>query len=254
MELGLDGNTAVLTASSSGLGKASATALAREGVNVVLNGRDETRLAAAVDDIDDEGDGEVVGCPGDIADPETVDALVDRAVEEFGGLDHLVTSAGGPEPLRPLEADDEDWYAAFDMLVMSVVRLVRKATPSLRKDGGGTIVMITSRSVKEPRPGNVLSSSVRLALVGYQKTLARDLAPDIRTNSVLPGIHDTPRLDDFGNDIEEVLRALDEDIPVGHIGDPLSFGTTVAYLSSPHTAFINGQTILLDGGSVRTLF
>jgi len=158
MDLQLSGNTALVTASSSGLGKASATALAREGVNVVINGRDEDRLAEARSEIESVAAGEVVTQSGDLTDPADVEALVEATVDEFGGLDHLVTSAGGPPSGSFLDTDDEDWQAAYDLLVMSVVRLARAAEPHLREGDGGTIVNITSRSVKEALDSLVLST------------------------------------------------------------------------------------------------
>jgi 3-oxoacyl-[acyl-carrier protein] reductase len=149
MDLQIEGNAALVTASSSGLGKASATALAREGANVVVNGRDEGRLAAAAAEIESVATGEVVTQPGDITDPDDVTQLVDTTVDAFGGLDHLVTSAGGPPSGAFLDTDDDDWYDAYDLLVMSVVRLARAAEPHLREGDGGTIVTITSQGVKE---------------------------------------------------------------------------------------------------------
>ena len=177
MDLNIDGNSALVTASSSGLGKASAKSLAREGVDVVINGRDEERLADAVTGIQDVAAGRVVSRPGDLTDADDIEALVEFTVSEFGRFDHLVTSAGGPPSLRPLDAEEKDWYDAFDLLVMSVVRLVNQAKPYLADDGGGTITNIASRSVKRSNTGNVLSSAVRMSVVGFEKTLSKDFGP-----------------------------------------------------------------------------
>ncbi|MFB6149946.1 MAG: SDR family oxidoreductase [Halobacteriales archaeon] len=260
MDLDIEGNAALITASSSGLGKAAATALAREGVDVVINGRDTDRLAEAIADIETAAaDGaSVVGQAGDLTDRANIEALVDRTLEEFGRLDHLVTSAGGPPRMQPLEPDDEDWYYAFDMLVMGVVRAVRTAVPHLHEDDGGTIVSITSRVTKEATPSNVLSSSVRMAVIGYEKTLSKELAPDIRANAVLPGAHETPRLTTGWEqavkrgDYESMAAARaarSTDIPMDRPGDPMELGDMVAYLSSPKAGFVNGQAIVIDGGS-----
>lgn len=259
MDLDITGNAALVTASSSGLGKASAVALAREGVNVVVNGRDEDRLAAAVDDIrEGAADGvRVIGEPADITQPATAERLVRTAVTEYGGLDHLVTSAGGPKPYRPLEPTDDEWYGAFDLLVMSVVRVVREAADHLRSDTGGTIVTITSRTVKEARPTNVLSSSVRMGVIGLGKTLSRELAPAVRVNSVLPGPYETPRLRDViqrrvdageYDSYEAAREVYGNAIPLERIGQPMEFGDTVAFLSSPRSGFITGAAIPADGG------
>jgi 3-oxoacyl-[acyl-carrier protein] reductase len=259
MELQLEGNAALLTASSSGLGKASANALAREGVDVVLNGRDEDRLADAVSEVATVATGDVVGQPGDLTEPDDIELLVDRALSEFGRLDHLVTSAGGPTRLAPLEADEEDWYHAFDLLVMSVVRLVNRAAPHLAADGGGTITNITSRSVKSANPENVLSSAVRMSVVGLEKTLSKALAPEIRANAVLPGAHETPRVTEpleqsvaagTYERMEQALESRTQSVPVGRLGEPMETGDLVAYLSSPRSGFINGQAIVIDGGAM----
>jgi 3-oxoacyl-[acyl-carrier protein] reductase len=261
MQLAFEEETALVTASSSGLGKASATALAREGANVVLNGRDEEQLEAAKSEIEDVASGDVLAKQGDLTDPDDIETLVDATVEEFGRLDHLVTSAGGPPSGSFLETSDEDWYDAFDLLVMSVVRLVRAAEPHLREDDGGTIVNITSRSVKEALDSLVLSNSVRMGVIGLEKTLSRELAPEVRVNAVLPGSHETSRIEnlveaavDRGeyDSYEEGMEARAESIPVGRVGDPMELGDTVAYLCSDRAGYINGEAIVIDGGSGRS--
>ncbi|WP_424015147.1 SDR family oxidoreductase [Halorubrum xinjiangense] len=257
MDLEIAGNAALVTASSSGLGKASATALAREGVNVVINGRDEERLAEARSEIESVAAGEVVAQPGDLTDPDDIEALVETTVDEFGGLDHLVTSAGGPPSGAFLETDDEDWEEAYELLVMSVVRLAREAEPHLREGDGGTIVNITSRSVKEALDSLVLSNSVRMGVIGLEKTLSKEFAPEIRANAVLPGPHETSRIRELVNDAvdrgeyDSYEEGLDEwaGNPLERIGDPMELGDTVAFLSSPKSGFINGTALPIDGGA-----
>ena len=256
MDLQIDGNAALVTASSSGLGKASAKALAREGANVVINGRDEERLADAKAEVEAVATGDVVAQAGDLTDETDIQTLVDRTVDEFGGIDHLVTSAGGPPSGAFLDTEDDDWYEAFDLLVMSVVRLARAAEPHLR-EGEGTIVNITSRSVKEAIENLVLSNSVRMSVIGLEKTLSTEFAPEIRSNAVLPGPHETQRIKDLVNqavergdyaDYEEGLADWAGN-PLDRIGDPMELGNTVAYLSSPKSGFINGTAIPIDGGA-----
>jgi 3-oxoacyl-[acyl-carrier protein] reductase len=258
MDLEIEGNGALVMASSSGLGKASATALAREGVDVAINGRDEERLAAAAEEVRETATGEVLALPGDLTEASEVVALVEETVSAFGGLDHLVVSSGGPTRLRFEGTTDEDWYDAYDLLVMSVVRSVREAAPHLRADGGGTVVNITSRVVKEASPSNVLSSSVRMAVVGLEKTLSTELAPEVRCNAVLPGAHRTPRITDGAeaavergefDSLEDALAERAEGVPLERIGDPMELGDTVAFLCSPRSGFINGQSVVIDGGS-----
>ncbi|MFB6299730.1 MAG: SDR family oxidoreductase [Halobacteriales archaeon] len=260
MDLQIEGNAALVTASSSGLGKASARALAEEGVNVVVNGRDEDRLDAAVEDLRETATGEVVGVSGDLTQPSDIEALVDRTVSEFGGLDHLVTSAGGPPSGAFLDIDEEEWEDAFELLVMSVVRLVHESADHLQ-DGGGTIVNITSRSVKEALDSLVLSNSVRMSVIGLEKTLSKELAPDIRANAVLPGAHETPRIQELVkqavergeyDSYEDGLDDWSEGVPLERVGDPMELGRTVAFLSSPQSGYITGETVLIDGGSAAS--
>ncbi|ELZ28396.1 short-chain dehydrogenase/reductase SDR [Halogeometricum pallidum JCM 14848] len=257
MDLQIDGNAALVTASSSGLGKASAKALAREGVDVVINGRDGDRLEEAREEIVEVADGDVVAQSGDLTDADDVTNLVETTVEEFGRLDHLVTSAGGPPSGGFLDTDDEDWQQAYDLLVMSVVRLAREAEPHLREGDGGTIVTITSRSVKEALDNLVLSNSVRMGVIGLEKTLSKEFAPEVRANAVLPGPHETSRIQDLVNaavdrgeydSYEEGLQGWAGN-PLERIGDPMELGNTVAFLSSPESGFINGAAVPIDGGS-----
>ncbi|RQG93385.1 SDR family oxidoreductase [Natrarchaeobius chitinivorans] len=257
MDLGIDGNAALVTASSSGLGKAAATALAREGANVVVNGRDEDRLAAAKADIEKVATGEVLALQGDITEADDVERLVETTVDEFGGLDHLVTSAGGPPSGPFLETDDEDWYDAYDLLVMSVVRLAREAEPHLREGDGGSIVTITSLSVKEAVDSLVLSNSVRMGVIGLEKTISREFAPDVRANAVLPGSHETSRISELVDqavdrgEYDSYEAGLEDwvDNPLGRIGDPMELGNTVAFLCSPAAGFVNGESVVVDGGA-----
>lgn len=255
------GNSALVTASSSGLGKASARALAEEGVNVVINGRNSTQLQQAVKDIENVASGEVVGQVGDLTNQSDIERLVETTVSEFGGIDHLITSAGGPPSGPFLETSDEDWYQAFNLLVMSVVRLVRQSADYLQAGGGGTIVHITSRSVKEAVDSLVLSNSVRMSVIGLAKTLSRELAPEIRTNSVLPGPHETARIrelieqgverGDYAS-YDEGLEARGSGNPLERIGQPNDLGDLVAFLCSDRSSYLNGTTTTIDGGAGKS--
>ncbi|MFD1642053.1 SDR family oxidoreductase [Halohasta litorea] len=262
MELELTGNAALVTASSRGLGKAAATALVREGVDVAINGRDEATLETTATELRDEAaaDARVVPISGDLTDPNDITRLVETTVEEFGRLDHLVTSAGGPPSGSFLETTDDDWYQAFDLLVMSVVRLVRESADYLQEDGGGTIVTITSRSVKEALDGLVLSNSVRMGVIGLEKTLSRELAPEVRANAVLPGAHETSRIEELieqgvergeFDDYDEGRADFGTETALGRIGEPIELGETVAFLCSSASSYITGQSIVVDGGSGR---
>lgn len=261
MDLDIDGDAALVTASSRGLGKASARALVREGVDVAINGRSSDRLDNATAELREEADGAtVLPVRGDLIDPEDVTTVVEETVDAFGGLDHLVTSAGGPPSGPFLETDDEDWYAAFDQLVMSVVRTIRAAEPHLRS-GGGTIVTIASRTVKEAAENMVLSNSVRMSVLGLEKTLSNELAPEIRVNAVLPGSHETVRVENLVDQAvergdfesrETAVRDRVAEVPLQRLGTTEEFGAVVAFLSSPRSAYVNGVAIPVDGGSLHS--
>lgn len=260
MDMELSGETALVTASSRGLGKAAAFSLGREGANVVVNGRDGAQVESTVDQIADETGAAVVGVPGDLSDSSDISRLVDRTVSAFDGLDHLVVSSGGPPVKSAMETTDQEWYDAFDLLVMSVLRLVRESVEYLR-DGEGTILAITSKAVKEANPGNVLSSSVRMSVVGLQQCLAEELAPSIRVNSLLPGGFHTDRAEayleglvDRGeyDEFDEALADRAGDLPLERLGAPRELGDMVVQLCSPRSGYVTGQAIVVDGGLTKS--
>lgn len=262
MDFGIEGNTAAVTAGSAGLGLASAEALAREGADIAVCGRTEGRLADAKETLVAAGDGEVLTVQADITKREHVEAFLDETVESFGGLDHLVTSAGGPPSATFLETDDEDWYDAYDLLVMSVVWATRHAHPHLVESDAGTVVNITSASVKEIIDALVLSNSVRRAVLGLMKTQSREWAPDVRVNAVLPGSHETSRIADLVeqgveagrfDDYESGLDAWASGTPLERVGDPEELGEAVAYLSSERASYVTGVALPVDGGSTRSV-
>ncbi|AGB30327.1 short-chain dehydrogenase/reductase SDR [Natrinema pellirubrum DSM 15624] len=261
MDFDLDGNSALVTASSSGLGFASAHALAEEGANVAICGRDAERLDAAREDLEAAGTGDVLAVQTDLTDPDDVSRLVSETVDAFGGLDHLVTSSGGPPSTTFRETDEQDWYQAYDLLVMSVVWTVEAAYEPLLESDYGTITCITSRTVREVVDGLLLSNSVRRGVIGLVKTISREFAPEIRANAVLPGTIETPRIEELieagvergtYDDYEEGLTAMADDIPADRIGDPRELGDVVAFLSSPRASFVNGAEIPIDGGLLRS--
>jgi len=261
MDLELDGNVALATAATSGLGLASAEALAAEGADVVVCGRSESRLDSAREQLAVAGPGDVRAIEADITDPDHVEALVEETVETFGGLDHLVTSAGGPPSGSFLETPTDAWYDAYDLLVMSAVRTTRAAYPHLAESDAGSIVNITSRSVREVIDDLVLSNAVRRAVIGLMKTQAREFAPDVRVNAVLPGAHETARIEELIDDAvdrgeydssEEGYEDWAADVPMGRIGKPQELGDVVAFLSSPRASFLTGAAVPIDGGSMRS--
>ncbi|MCU4719458.1 SDR family oxidoreductase [Halapricum hydrolyticum] len=260
MDLALEGNAALCTAATSGLGLASAEALAREGCDVAVCGTTEAHVEQAREHLQSVGDGDVLAVQTDITDPDAVEAFVEATVEEFGRLDHVVTSAGGPPSGPFTEMTERDWYRAYDLLVMSYVWTTRTALPHLR-DGGGSIVAITSRSVREVIDDLVLSNSVRRAVIGLVKTQSRELAPEVRVNAVLPGAHETSRIQELVedavergeyDDYEAGLADWGADVPLGRIGDPSELGDVVAFLASERASYVTGTSVPIDGGSLRS--
>ena len=262
MDLGLAGDTALVAASSRGLGRAVATAFAEEGADVVINGRDAAALEDTAAAIRETAEGAVHPVAADLTDPAAIEALVEATVETVGGLDHLVTNAGGPPSGPFLDTADDDWAAAYELLVASTARLCRAAAEPLRADGGGTVLAITSKSVKEPVDDLVLSNAMRPAVVNLMKTLSREWAPEVRANVILPGAHATDRITDLLADqvergdhptVEAAEAAWVEDIPADRIGDPARFGRVAAFLCSEPAAYVSGEAIMVDGGSARSI-
>lgn len=266
MDLGLSGNTALVVASSRGLGKASAQALAREGANVVINGRTQETIDQTVDALDDIGSGTVTGHRADLTDPNDIESLVGATVDRYGGLDHLVTNAGGPPGKSFVETTEAEWHHWYNLLVMSVVRLAWHSIDHLRGSNAGTIVNITSISAKEAgsTPSLVLSNSIRMAVLGLEKSLSRELAPDVRVNAVLPGTYETDRFielnenrvergefDSYEEGLDVWLDQLGAASAMNRLGEPHELGEVVAFLSSERASFVNGAAILVDGGASR---
>jgi NAD(P)-dependent dehydrogenase (short-subunit alcohol dehydrogenase family) len=261
MDLGLDGNAALVTAGSSGLGLASAEALAAEGADVAVCGTTLAHIDAARETLEATGDGDVLAVEADITDRDAVESFVADTVDEFGGLDHVVTSAGGPPSGSFLDTDDADWYDAYDLLVMSVVWTTRAAYPHLQ-ESEGSVVNVTSGSVKEVIDGLVLSNAVRRGVIGLMKTQSHEWAPEVRVNAVLPGAHATSRITDLveqgveRGEYESVEAGLDdwgEGIPMERVGDPGELGATVAWLCSDAASYVTGTAVPVDGGNTRSV-
>lgn len=243
MDLGLSGRVAVVAASSKGLGRATAEALAAEGASVLLNGRDEAALDDAVATITAAG-GTAAGVLADITHPATPHQLVDDAVARWGRLDIVVGNAGGPPPGRALDVGDEAVLEAVNANLLSSVRLAKAAVPHLRAGGWGRICFITSMSVRQPIPGLALSNTARAGLWAWAKTAASDLfAEGITVNLACPGLHATDRMKALGG----------AGSGSGAVGDPTDFGKVVAFLCSEPAAFMSGTAVGVDGAAVAGL-
>ncbi len=261
MDLGLKDKTAIVAASSKGLGKASALALAREGARVTICARNETELNAAAEKIRTDSGAEVLALPADLTDKAAIEEVVSRTVERFGGLDVLVHNSGGPPVGRFPDLDDEKWLQGFEIVTMSFVRFVRAATPHMRERKWGRIVGIQSSSVKEQVPFIDLSNGIRPGIAGLMKALVPQLAPDgITINLVLPGTFATSRIHPgLASEDPEERRAAREQlepvaaqIPLGRLGEPNELGELVAFLASERASYITGATYQVDGGKIAS--
>jgi 3-oxoacyl-[acyl-carrier protein] reductase len=260
MDLQLKDKCALITGSSRGLGYATALALAGEGCRVAINSRDEVKISAAAKVIAEKTGARVIGLAGDVADPDVPERLVGEAVRAFGGLDILITNAGGP-PSGPFESFNEvAWQKAIDLSLMSHVRLIRAALPYLRQSKAASVLTITSYSVKQPIPNLVLSNSIRAATVGLTKSLALELgAAGIRFNSILPAWTETERVYDLmkaravqnHTTLEQELARQSSDSPLGRMGQPEEFANPAVFLVSPAASYITGVMLAVDGGMYK---
>ena len=236
MDLGIGGRVALVTASSAGLGRAAAEALAGEGAKVVVSARGRDRLEETAAAIRSRGSA-VLAVPADVAAPEVPGQLVSAALEAFGRLDIVVANAGGPPAGRALDIEDDGVRAAVEANALSSIRLVRAAVPHMRAQGWGRICCISSYSVVRPLPNLALSNLARTGLLAWARTAAADLAAEgsgITLNLACPGPHATDRMVELGGS-------------GGPMGDPADFGRVVAFLCSEPAAFVNGAAVVVDG-------
>ena len=263
MDLQLKEKRAFVAGSSRGLGYATAWALAREGCRVVVNSRDVDRVKAAAQTITDQTGTQAYGVAGDVSEASIAEMLIESAVDSMGGLDILITNAGGP-PAGSFEVFDEKaWQNAVDTSFISHVRLVRAALPHLRKSDSPSVLTITSYVVKQPMNNLVLSNSIRLATVGLTKSLALELGRDgIRFNSVLPGWTLTERVQQLiafraennKTTVEDEMAKQIAEIPLGRMAQPDEFANAAVFLVSPAASYITGVMLNVDGGIVKGIF
>lgn len=262
MELGLRDRIALVAASSQGLGRACAHALSAEGAKVTICAREDRTLRAAADEIANTTGNQVLAIVADLTSARDCRQVVQETVDFFGGLHVLVTNNGGPPTGYFFDFDDNEWYRAVDLTLMSAVRLIRAAVPHMREQKWGRIINITSVSVKEPLDNLILSNSLRAGVVGMARTLANQLAADgITINNVLPGYILTERVRQMaetqaraqGKSTDEILASFAEPVPIGRIGKPEELAAVVAFLASEQASFVNGASILVDGGRYKGL-
>jgi 3-oxoacyl-[acyl-carrier protein] reductase len=261
MELNLTGKTALVVASSQGLGFAIAERLVKEGANVMISGRDDDKLRQKANQLESIGGGKVAYQKTDITNADDINQLVKVTVERFQGIDILVNNAGGPPAGSFEELTDEEWQNSFELNLLSYVRMIRSALPYLKQQGG-KILNIASSSIKEPIPGLILSNTFRTGIVGLSKTLASELAQyNILVNTIAPGRIATDRVnhldqvnaDRLGVDRETVASQVKSGIPLMRYGTPEEFANVAAFLLSDANSYMTGSSFLVDGGMVKAI-
>jgi 3-oxoacyl-[acyl-carrier protein] reductase len=259
VDLGLQGKVALVAASSKGLGKASALALAREGARVTICARTRPELESAAEEIRGRTGAEVFAVPADLASADGIHSVVVATAERFGGVDILVNNSGGPARGKFADFTDADWRQAFEVVTLNFIRFVREVVPYMRDRQWGRIVGIQSMSVKQPVDGIDMSNGIRPGVAGLMKAIMPDLAKDrITINLVLPGMFLTSRIiagagqsPEQDEALQEQLKPVAAAIPLGRLGQPMELGSLVAFLASQQASYITGAVYQVDGGLIR---
>jgi 3-oxoacyl-[acyl-carrier protein] reductase len=263
MNLGLQNKTALVAASSKGIGKACAEALIQEGCRVMISSSNKDNLISASKEFSAQYNTEVLWHECNVKNTEEIRSTVGEAVNALGKIDILINNCGGPLS-GPIESfSDDDWTNAFNEVLMSAVRFSREVSEIMKQNKFGRIINITSISVKQPIQRLVLSNSLRSGVTAFAKTLSTELAPfNITVNNIAPGYTLTNRIYDLALEqaktsnisYEEVLKNFTKDIPMGRMAKPEEIGSLAAFLCSEKAAYITGQTIAVDGGYVKGIF
>lgn len=262
MDLGLRDKVILVAAASKGLGYGIAEALAREGARVSLASRTEAEIQAAAESLGEGYDIEARGYVMDVTRPESIRDWIAASIRDFGRIDGLVVNAGGPPAGGFESCDDGAWESAFQLTLMSAVRMIRGVLPELQKRGSGSIVTITSSSIKEPIESLILSNVFRSGVASLVKSLANELARyGIRVNNLVPGKIDTDRVQHLDRlaaerhqlSLEELRAAQERAIPLGRYGTVEEFGAAAAFLLSEAARYITGTSVVVDGGKIRSI-
>jgi 3-oxoacyl-[acyl-carrier protein] reductase len=262
MDLQLTGRVALVTAASKGLGRATATRLAAEGARVIISSRGADQLARTAQEIAEATGAQVEHCPADVSDGADLDRLLREARERLGGVDVLVNNAGGPRPGGFDALDDAAWQQAFELNLLSTVRLFRGVLPHMREQRWGRIVTVASSSMRQPIDDLTLSNTFRVGILGLAKSLALEVAGDgVLVNTLGPGRIATDRVAELdatraertGQSVEEVRAQGEAAIPIGRYGTPEEFADVAAFLASGANTYVTGQNLLVDGGLVRAI-
>lgn len=263
MDFGIQGKTVLVTASSQGLGFATAKAFAGEGANVMLSSRNEAELTRAVQAIGNEHPhADVAFCVADVTRTDDIEHLFSEIESRFGGVDVLVNNTGGPPAGTFDRVTEAQWQSAFELCLLNIIRCTKRALPHMREQQWGRIVNFASSSIKQPLDNLILSNTYRAGIVGLSKSMAIEFAPDnILVNVLGPGRIATQRITELdgirgqaqGISVDEVRRRTEAGIPIGRYGHPDEFASMALYLGSAANGYLTGQSILVDGGLVRAL-
>jgi 3-oxoacyl-[acyl-carrier protein] reductase len=262
MNLGLRGRVAIVAAASKGLGRAIAEEFAKEGCKVAICARTTADLERTADEIGKANACTVFWRTVDVTKPEAVRTFVEEVDKEYGRIDICVTNAGGPPAKKFLEISLEDWRAAVELTLLSNVYFAREVLPRMQRSKWGRLITLTSVSVKQPIDGLLLSNSLRAGVAGLAKTLANEFGADgITVNNVCPGFTLTDRLEELvelraknaGVDRAQALKNMSAQVPAGRLGQPDELAALVTFLASERASYINGTTIAVDGGLVKSL-
>jgi 3-oxoacyl-[acyl-carrier protein] reductase len=262
MDLGLMDRVAVIGGGSKGLGRACADSLAKEGANLVICSRNSDELDEVAKEINTVTGVDVLPVAADLSRLEDIQVLIKRAVDHFGRLDILVNNSGGPPAGRANDTTDEVWYRSLDMALLFFVRMSRESIPHMKRGKWGRIVNVLASSVYQPIDNLVTSGVTRMGAVAFAKSLSDEVGRNnILVNNVAPGYLLTDRMmhifetrsRETGANVEDLLEAHSETIPVGRLGRPEELGDLVTFLASDKNTYTTGATILVDGGVVRSV-
>lgn len=262
MDLGLKNKTVLITASSKGLGKATALEFVKEGATVIITSRNKDNLKKATQEIKAITNSEVFPLVCDLSNGKDIDNLFDNIAKEFKGVDILINNTGGPKSGNFDNVNDKDWQTGFELVLLSMIRCIRCALPYMRKQHFGRIVNFASSSFKQPIDNLILSNTFRTGILGLAKTLSIELAPyNILVNTIGPGRIETDRVKELdlefanrsGYLVEEVKNKFVSSIPMGRYGKPEELAKVAVFLGSAANTFMTGQALLVDGGLVRAI-
>jgi 3-oxoacyl-[acyl-carrier protein] reductase len=263
MDLRIQNKVALVAASSSGLGKAAALQLSREGVHLAICARNKENLFQAKEDIEAETNGVVHAYPIDVTQKDQIEKMVEDIVSSLGSIDILVCNAGGPPAGFVDDFTPADYRNAVELNLMSTISLCYEAVPHMKKNRWGRIICIASVSAKQPIPNLILSNTARAGVLGFAKSLSEQVAPfGVTVNSVCPGYTKTERVGDLAQSFansgkgtpEDFYKTIEASIPMNRLGTTEEFAHTVAFLASEGAGYITGVALQIDGGYIKGLF